>query len=65
MEMTLDNFVVIRCDLGDIICRDMDDAEITMACCDIKQAKILKYSFDSWDKILNILAKENYAIQGI
>lgn len=60
--MNIENFVVIRCSQGDIICTDMEDAEITIACCDIKDAKIEKYSFDDhWSCILKVIEKKRHA----
>jgi len=57
--MDIDNFVVIRCEKGDILCRDMDDANITIACCDIQDATIEKYEFNEhWSCILKIIERE-------
>ena len=61
--MNIENFTVIRCELGDIICTDMDDAQMTIACCDIKHYKLEKYNFDThWNCVLKVIEKRGFAL---
>lgn len=60
--MNIEDFVVIRCEQGDIICMDFADAELTIACCEIKHARIEKYNFEEHCScILKVIGKISYA----
>jgi len=60
--MKIENFVVVRCEKGDIICKDMDDAHMLIECAEIKHARIEEYDSDiHWSCILKVIEKSNYA----
>jgi len=60
--MDINDFVVVRCEKGDIICINIDDANMLIACCEIKHARIEKYDFDIHGScILKAFEKNNYA----
>jgi len=41
--MILYNFVVVRCEKGDIICKDMEDAHMLIECYEIRYSRIEEY----------------------